>query len=103
MKVRDSKTGAMVRNAYSVIKYCGGVNCGSAIDFATLDQCMEFANDGFCDYCRITCDDGSVLKIHFTTPEQETMEPAGQWERVVGADVVEDTYKETRDFEHFEI
>lgn len=25
------------------------------------------------------------------------------WERVVGADVVEDTYKETRDFEHFEI
>ena len=28
---------------------------------------------------------------------------AGQWERVVGADVVEDTYKETRDFEHFEI
>lgn len=30
-------------------------------------------------------------------------ERTGQWERVVGADVVEDTYKETRDFEHFEI
>lgn len=28
---------------------------------------------------------------------------ACEWERVVGADVVEDTYKETRDFEHFEI
>ena len=76
MKFRDSKTGAMVSNAYSVIKYCGGVNCGSAIDLATLDQCMEFANDGFCDYCRITCNDGSVLKVHFSTPEQETMEPA---------------------------
>ena len=30
-------------------------------------------------------------------------ELTGQWERVAGVEVVEDTYKETRDFEHFEI
>ena len=30
-------------------------------------------------------------------------ELTGQWERVAGMDVVEDTYRETRDFEHFEL
>lgn len=30
-------------------------------------------------------------------------ELTGQWERVVSVEIVEDTYKETRDFEHFEI
>ena len=76
MKFRDSKTGATIAHTYSVIKYAGGVRCGDACGLATIDQCMEFANDGFCDYARITCDDGSVLKVHFETPEQETNEPA---------------------------
>lgn len=35
--------------------------------------------------------------------EAEAYEAKAEQERVVGADVVEDTYKETRDFEHFEI
>lgn len=30
-------------------------------------------------------------------------ERTGQWERVDGASIVEDTYEETRDFEGFEI
>lgn len=30
-------------------------------------------------------------------------ERTGQWERVDGTSTVEDTYTETRDFEHFEI
>ena len=76
MKFRNAETYAVIHHTYSVVKYCGGTYCGDAIDLATIDQCMEFANDGFCDYCRITCDDGSVLKIHFATPEQETHEPA---------------------------
>lgn len=76
MKFTDSKTGALINHEYSVIKYAGGTRCGDAFGFTTIDQCMAFANDGFCDYCRITCDDGSVLKIRFTTPEQETNEPA---------------------------
>lgn len=76
MKFTDIHTGATIKNTYSVTKYAGGVLCGNADMLPTIDRCMEFANDGFCDYCRITCGDGSVLKIHFTTPEQETNEPA---------------------------
>lgn len=70
--------GAMVPHTYRVDKYCGGTWCGCYDGAATIDQCMQFANDGFCDYCRITCDDGSVLKVHFTTPEQESFEAAGK-------------------------
>lgn len=76
MKFTDPKTGALIHHTYSVIKYSGGVMCGQAEHLATIDQCMEYANDGFCDYCRITCDDGSMLKVHFTTPEQDECEPA---------------------------
>lgn len=48
--------------------------------------------------------DSFVYEIRNGGGEEYTYnELAGQWERVVGADVVEDTYKETRDFEHFEI
>lgn len=75
MKFTDTN-GAVIEHQYSAIKYAGGTRCGDAFGFASIDQCIAFANDGFCDYCRITCDDGSVLKIHFTTPEQETHEPA---------------------------
>jgi len=78
MKFVDRATGAKISHMYSVIKYCGGVRCGDATNMPSIDSCIEFANDGFCDYCRITCDDdGSQLKIHFTTPEQETHEPSG--------------------------
>lgn len=77
MKFTDHKTGALIHNTYTVYKYAGGNYCGSANNQATIDRCIEFANDGFCDYCRIVCDnDGSVLKIHFTTPEQDVCEPA---------------------------
>ena len=77
MKFTNTKTGALIDHTYNVRKYSGGVFCGVAQNLATIDTCIEFANDGFCDYCRITCDDGSILKIRFTTPEQETHEPAG--------------------------
>ena len=76
MKFTDPTTGAIVRHTYGVVKYSGGIMCGQCEGNATIDQCMEYANDGFCDYCRITCDDGSVLKVHFTTPEQDELEPA---------------------------
>lgn len=76
MKFTNAKTGALIHNSYSVKKYAGGVYCGVADGMASIDSCIEFANDGFCDYCRIVCDDGSVLKIHFSTPEQEACEPA---------------------------
>ena len=76
MKFTDIKTGAVISHTYSVTKYSGGMWCGNAHFMATIDQCIEFANDGFCDYCRITCDDGSILKVHFTTPEQDACEPA---------------------------
>lgn len=76
MKFTDYSTGAVIHHTYSVTKYSGGVMSGQADQLASIDQCMEFSNDGFCDYCRITCDDGSVLKVRFTTPEQDACEPA---------------------------
>ena len=69
-----NERGALVHHTYRVDKYSGGKWCGCFDRAATIDQCMQFANDGFCDYCRITCDDGSVLKVHFTTPELENGE-----------------------------
>lgn len=56
------------------MKYCGGTYCGDGI-FETLDECFAFANDGFCDYCRITGENGDVLKLHFRTENQATHEP----------------------------
>lgn len=37
------------------------------------------------------------------TNEYTYNELTGQWERVAGVDVVEDTYTEDRDFEGFEL
>lgn len=70
MTFTNQTTGACTSHTYTCSKYAGGTYCGNAVNLATIDQCIAFANDGFCDYCRIVCDDGSVLKVHFTTPEQ---------------------------------
>lgn len=70
------ENGALVRHEWKVAKYGGGTYCGVAT-CATLDQCFAFANDGFCDYCRITSEDGDVLRLHFKTTNQDTCEPMG--------------------------
>lgn len=67
----------MGRTEWTVVKYSGGVCCGDGI-FETLDQCFAFANDGFCDYCRITGENGDVLKLHFKTANQGTLEPVAE-------------------------
>lgn len=55
---------------YTANKYCGGTYCGDGL-FESLDECLTFADDGFCDYVRVVSDEGQVLKIHFTpTPER---------------------------------
>lgn len=60
---------------YYVTKYSGGTNCGNAINFKSLDEAMEWADDGFCDYARITKhrDDGTTqtMKIHFEPTERD--------------------------------
>lgn len=59
----------MVYVSYTAYKYSGGTYCGNGF-FETLDECFEFANDGFCDYVRIVNDaDGQVIKMHFTPTE----------------------------------
>ena len=37
---------------YTVSKFAGKVYCGNAF-FNTLDECYEFANDGFCDKMKV--------------------------------------------------
>lgn len=37
---------------YIVNKYCGRTYCGNGF-FNTIDECVEFANDGFCDKAKI--------------------------------------------------
>lgn len=59
---------------YTVAKYSGGVWCGMAEGFESLDKCMEYADDGFCDYARITKFEGGrqqVLKVHFEPSERD--------------------------------
>lgn len=64
--------------AYTVHKYCGGAFCGMAEGKASIDECMEFADDGFCDYARVvrTRADGTrqTIRIHF-----EPTERGGEW------------------------
>ena len=38
---------------YIVNKYCGRVYCGNAF-CDTIEECVEFINDGFCDKALIT-------------------------------------------------
>ena len=56
---------------YTAYKYAGGTYCGNGF-FESLDECLAFADDGFCDYVRVKSDTGQTLKIHFT-PTDENM------------------------------
>ena len=50
---------------FEVKKYAGGTYCGNGF-FETMDECYEFANDGFCDYMRVYDTKNDItLKIHF--------------------------------------
>lgn len=54
---------------YEVCKYCGRTYCGNGF-FETLDECLIFANDGFCDRAVITSrNDGMKLKIKIEREE----------------------------------
>ena len=55
---------------YTAHKYSGGVWCGMG-EFDTLDDCLAYADDGFCDYVRVVRDTGQVIKIHFTPTEEK--------------------------------
>lgn len=61
--------------AYTVHKYSGGTFCGMAEGRASLDECMEYADDGFCDYARIQKERGDgtvqVLKVHFEPTDRD--------------------------------
>ena len=67
--------------AYTVHKYSGGTYCGMAEGRETLDACMEYADDGFCDYARIVNEreDGTVqvIKVHFEPTERDSEWYAG--------------------------
>ena len=56
------------KQEYRCNKYSGGVYCGNA-ELDSIQACIDFANDGFCDYVRIIGPDGSDYRIHFKTPE----------------------------------
>lgn len=56
-------------NYFVAWKYAGGTYCGNAL-CRSLDECMSFADDGFCDYVRVETPEGKILKIHFTPTEQ---------------------------------
>ncbi len=59
---------------YTVHKYSGGTFCGMAEGRKSIDECMEYADDGFCDYARIqkVREDGTVqvIKVHFEPTER---------------------------------
>lgn len=60
---------------YTVVKYSGGVMCGMGEGYKSLDDAMEYADDGFCDYARITKlrEDGTTqtLKVHFEPTDRD--------------------------------
>ena len=49
---------------YIVNKYCGRTYCGNGF-FNSFDECISFANDGFCDKAIITDDNGKRYTIKF--------------------------------------
>lgn len=58
---------------YAASKYCGGTYCGNG-EFDSLEAAFEFANDGFCDYVRITnMVNGQILKIRFTPDDEKLL------------------------------
>lgn len=60
---------------YSGYKYCGGTYCGCIQGQSTIEQVMEFSDDGFCDYVRIMKEreDGTVqvMKVHFEPSDRD--------------------------------
>lgn len=54
---------------YVANKYAGGTWCGNGY-FQTMEECLEFAMDGFCDYVRVKdLTTGVTFKIHFDGQE----------------------------------
>lgn len=47
---------------YIVNKYCGRTYCGNGF-FNTIEECMEFANDGFCDKAIISDNNGNKWTV----------------------------------------
>lgn len=56
--------------AYTAYKYAGGTYCGNGF-FESLDECLAFADDGFCDYVRVESDEGQTIKMHFTPTDSK--------------------------------
>ena len=55
---------------YVANKYSGGTWCGNGL-FSTIDECLEFARDGFCDYVRVFDEEEKITyKIHFDGQEE---------------------------------
>ena len=52
---------------YIVNKYSGRVYCGNG-NFDTFDECIAFANDGFCDKAKIV---DTTTNQQFTVKIQE--------------------------------
>lgn len=55
---------------YTAYKYAGGTYCGNGF-FESLDECLTFADDGFCDYVRVVSDEGQTIKMRFTRTESK--------------------------------
>lgn len=53
---------------FRAAKYCGGVYCGNG-EFDSIQECIDFANDGFCDYVRIASEEIS-LKVKITASKK---------------------------------
>lgn len=65
---REREKGREMR--YSANKYSGGTWCGNGL-FSTIDECLEFARDGFCDYVRVFDEEEEITyKIHFDGQEE---------------------------------
>ena len=57
---------------YTAWKYSGGTYCGNG-DFDSLDACLAFADDGFCDYVRVqNTDTLQIIKIHFEPTDRDS-------------------------------
>lgn len=64
---------------YVADKYAGGTWCGNGY-FQTMEKCLEFTMDGFCDYVRVKdLTTGVTFKIHFDGHEfQHVVEGMGR-------------------------
>lgn len=53
---------------FEASKYSGGTYCGNGF-FDSIQECIDFANDGFCDYVRIASEEIS-LKVKITASKK---------------------------------